>query len=65
MLGADGELTPVMVGAGRWIVSGLLAAVDLAPQTLRQRLKAALQPVAAPLPAYLFRADIACLAQST
>ncbi|WP_114971827.1 ArnT family glycosyltransferase [Rhodoferax ferrireducens] len=57
-----GTLTPAALGNGRWVAKGLIAAGAVLPASLQQRYMSALQPVAAPAPAYLFRVDHSCLA---
>lgn len=57
-----GTLTPAALGSGRWVAKGLVAAGAVLPANLQQRYISALQPVAVPAPAYLFKVDHSCLA---
>ena len=56
-----GTLTPAELGSGRWVAKGLVAAGAMLPASLQQRYISALQPVAVPAPAYLFKVDHSCM----
>ena len=57
-----GTLTPAALGSGRWVAKGLVAAGAVLPASLQQRYISALQPMAMPAPAYLFKVDHSCMA---
>lgn len=57
---ARGSLTPAPLGAGVWVVQGLLAMGTVLPTSVQSKYLAALQPVAAVAPGLLFTVDTAC-----
>ena len=56
-----GTLAPAPLGSGSWVVTGLVALGNAFPASLQRRYLSALQPVAVPAPAHLFKVSRSCL----
>lgn len=56
-----GILAAAPLGSGSWIVNGLVAVGNVLPESLKPRYTSALQSVAVPMAAHLFKVDRSCL----